>query len=129
MKAIKVTLGGTVYHLVFNGAAMFDIEDKYESTTNLLDALQGRGREAFMALCDAVCILSEHGELARRALGYNSLDIPSADKIKAIITPADIFALRQAVVAAITVGFKRDVKSEEYIDLGLLELEQQKGKE
>ena len=73
MKAIKVTLGGTVYHLVFNGAAMFDIEDKYESTTNLLDALQGRGRESFMALCDAVCILSEHGELARRALGYNSL--------------------------------------------------------
>lgn len=129
MKAVKITLGGQEYHLLFNGAAMFATDDAFGSGGKILDVIGGNGKESFDALCKAVSILGEQGELARRALGYDKGEIPSEETVKALASPVDSVVLKRAVLNAITIGYGREVRSDEPTDLGLVELERKQGKD
>lgn len=128
MRAAKVTLSGREYYLAFNGAAMFEIEDAFGGANKLLDAMKGSSREAFDATCGAAAILSEQGELARRALGYENAPFLSEDVAKALASPMETVLLRNAVSKAIFAGYDREVESDEDVDLVLLELERKEGK-
>lgn len=126
MKAIKLEFGENTYHLVFNGMAMFDFDDKYGGATKLFDIVQKPGKNSFAALCESVATLAEQGELVRRNMGYDHGKIPSVDEIKAIATPLDAINMRVALLRAVTVGYGREIENNDEIDLGLVELSQKK---
>lgn len=126
MKARRITLAGQDYYLVFNGAAMFEVEDRFGSSSILLEAIGEPGRDGFAALCGGLAILAEQGELARRALGYDKGPILAETTVSALTTPAELTPLRKALMAAIMAGYGREVESDQDVDLGLLELEQKK---
>lgn len=126
MKAVKVTIAGTDYFLVLNGSAMFEFDDAFGGTSKYFDQSKGSGREAFGAVCKAVAILAEQGELARRALGYEAGLILTEETVRVCATPMETVTLRNAALKAITAGYGREVESDEPVDLGLIELEQKK---
>lgn len=126
MKAVKIALAGQDYYLTFNGAAMFAFEDAFGGSSAYFDQSREPGRGGFEAVCKAVAILAEQGELARRALGYNKGPVPTREQIATLATPLDAITLRKAALDAIMAGYGREVASEEDTDLGLMELEQKK---
>lgn len=128
MKALKFTLAGRVYHLLFNGAALFEVEDRFGGANRLIETALCSGREAFEALCEGFSILAEQGELARRALGYDPEPMVDKEEIRALVTPLELVEMRSALVRAVMLGFGREIESEEDTDLVLLELSQKKTK-
>lgn len=70
MKAAKFTVEGTVYYLVLDGEAMFQIRDTFGGTKLLLEQIEQDTREGFDAACTAAAFMAERGELIRRRLGY-----------------------------------------------------------
>ena len=126
MKAVKAHLKDTELTLVFNGAAMFDIEEAFGSSTEMIDRINLKGKVGLENLSKAIGILAEQGELVRRYYGYDSQEIPKENMIKVMIGPADIPELRYAVVNAVTIGYGREITDEEETDLGLIELSQKK---
>lgn len=112
--------------MTFNGAAMFEIEERFGGATKLLDELSD-GREGFDKLCQATAILAEQGELVRRHFGYEPGPMLTEETVRALATPKDIVLLRQAVINAVMQGYGREVTDDqEEVDLGLAELEQKK---
>ena len=127
MKAVKLTLAGKMHYLTYNGEAMFAVQDEFGGAEELLKALEPNDRESFSALCRAAAILAEQGELARRDLGYEPQTIVNADELQRMAMPADILAMKQAIPQAMTLGFGREVESEnDEVDLVLAELDQKK---
>lgn len=127
MKAVKTVIDGKIYHLAFNGEAMFAIRDEFGGVDQLIDAIKPDTRDAAKILCAAVAILAEQGELVRRHYGYTPADIPTAAALERIITPPDLITLRMAIPQAISLGFGREIKPEnDEVDLGLSELNEKK---
>jgi hypothetical protein len=127
MKCVKVTISGLELHLLFNGAAMFEIEEQFGSASELLNIIKEDTKEAFAALCDAVFILAEQGELARRYAGYEAGEIPTKEKLGRVAMPNDILDFKIAVPQAITLGYGREIEPENgEVDLVLAELNQKK---
>lgn len=128
MKAAKITVGGVSYFLVLDGEGMFQIRDDFGSTKLLLEAVEPDTREAFEATCSAAALLAERGELIRRRLGYEPGKIPERDDFLLLVRPFEVVDLKNAVIKAITLGYGREVATEdggEY-DEGLEELNQKK---
>lgn len=127
MKAVKFELAGRVRHLCFTVEAMFQIQEQFGGTTELMEAMRDGGREGLSAACRAAALLAEQGELARRSLGYDPEPMVDAEAIAASLDPAGAVALRLAVPAAISLGFGREVEPEnDEVDLYLQELNAQK---
>lgn len=126
MRAVKINLASRELHLAFTVEAMFQIQDKFGGSGELVEAIRDGGREGFHAACCAATILAEQGELARRSLGYDPGPMADAEAIAASMTPSDIPALKTAIPAALSLGYGRDVEAEDEIDLGLAELNAQK---
>ena len=128
MKAAKITVGEVSYFLVLDGEAMFQIRDDFGGTKLLLEAVEPDTREAFEATCTAAALLAERGELIRRRLGYEPGKIPERDDFLLLVRPFEVVDLKNAVIRAITLGYGREVETEdggEY-DEGLEELNQKK---
>ncbi len=127
MKAVRMTLAGRERHLCFTVEAMFQLQDLYGGTGELLELLQGNSRESFAAACKAAEVLAEQGELVRRSLGYNPAPMASAEDIASTTAPSDLARLKLALPAAISLGYGREVEPEnDEVDLGLAELNEQK---
>lgn len=127
MKAVKINLAGRERYLAFTGEAMFQIQEKFGGTSELIEKMKGETREAFSATYDAAAILAEQGELARRHLGYDKAPMIAAEQIAATTTPGEIIKITLAVSSAIALGYGREIKEEnDEIDLGLAELNAQK---
>lgn len=124
MRAIPYSFGGTVYHLLLNGAALFDIYDKFGREGSVLDPIQGTDRKSFDALCWYLHKLAEQGELWRRYQGFAPGTIPKPEIFAMELGPLDVIEARTAVNAAICSGFSReDAAGRGEVDVGLLELE------
>ena len=127
MKAVKLALGGKLHYLAFNGEAMFTIKENFGSAEALLDTIGLETKEAFHSLCEAVALLAEQGELARRDLNYTPERIYTAAEFRTLAAPSDIINMKQAIPQAITLGFGREVEVEAGdVDLTLAELDQKK---
>lgn len=127
MKAIKLTLAGRERYLAFTVEAMFQLEERFGGTQELIEAVSANSREGFLAACQAVAVLAEQGELARRHMGYDSAPMPSAEDIASTTAPSGIPELKMAVTSAIALGFGREIDPEnDEVDLGLAELDGQK---
>lgn len=126
MKAVQVKLGDREYSLVYNGYAMFELEELCGGASALFEELDKGGIEGFRLLCRAFALLSRQGELCRRRLGYTPSDAADADALEELIMPLDIPRVKQAVYAAVLSGYGREVEPEEDTDLVLAELAQKK---
>jgi len=127
MKAVKLALAGRERHLCFTVEAMFQVQEQFGGSGELLDALKSGGRDGFSVACRAAAILAEQGELARRALGYDPEPIVDAGTIASVMSPSEVTALMLAIPAAISLGYGREVEAEnDEVDLGLAELNAQK---
>lgn len=127
MKAVKINLAGAERYLAFTGEAMFRLRDEFGDVTSLVEALKPDTRESLSTAARAAAILAEQGELARRHMGYTETAIVDAETILTTTTPAGIPLLKMSVIAAIELGYGRDIRADsDEIDLGLAELNAQK---
>ncbi len=129
MKTVTVALEGRELCLVCNGSAMFEAEERFGGAVAMVKAVAAPGRAGFDALCEAVSILAEQGELVRRYMGHEARPLLDAAGLALLALPKDVPLLRQAVNMAVTVGFGREVEPPVDVDLGLAELQQKKTKE
>lgn len=126
MKTVKTELCGRTQHLCLNGAALFDIYDKFGTAGFLTEPIRGETREAFHATCWVFAKLAEQGELVRRHMGHDKSPILPPEHYMTAFRPADVLVARQAIEAAVRLGFAREEDGEDEVDLGLMELEAQK---
>lgn len=127
MKAVKFTLAGREQYLSLTVEALACIEERFGSIDALIELLSDGGREGVSAACEAAAILAEHGELARRALGYDPAPMVDKETIHAALSPKEAVDLRLVIPAVISLGFGREVEPEnDEVDLGLAELNAQK---
>lgn len=128
MRLTPFDLNGTTYHLLLNGAAMFDIYDQFGSEGSILDHIKGRSRDALENICWYLETLGTQGELFRRRQGLDKGPVPSAQELLVDLSPLDVPRARMALQAAIAAGFAREeCEQPKEIDKGLLELEKKTG--
>jgi len=125
MKVSKLEFMGETYHLFYNSEAMLTLDEKFGKGAKIALAINPSTKEGKQALCDAVSIMAEQGELARRFLGYDKGNLPDAEKLNLFLTPKSAIALFDASVRAIQLGFGQEIKEDENkeVDLVLQELE------
>ncbi len=129
MKLIPFELDKQEYHLLFNGAALFDVYDQFGDEGSVLDHINGNSRDAFDAVCWYLKELAAQGELYRRYLGYDKLAIPTTELFAVFLSPLDVTRARMAIQAAISAGFGREEAPEEpeRVDKSLAEFEKKTG--
>lgn len=126
MKAVKINLAGRVRYLAFTVEAMFQIQEVFGGSGEMIEAIKGDTREGFSAACKAAAILAEQGELVRRGLGYDPEPMTDAETIAATMAPSEIAALKVAIPSALTLGYGREIEADaDEVDLGLAELNTQ----
>ena len=124
MNTVDFIWNGQTLHLLLNGAALFDIFDRYGSDAEILELIAGSGRKDLEATCWILAKLAEQGELARRYLGYDREKRPQAGRLIALMARMEIPRARVAITQAVRLGFgMRHGEAEEYTDLGLQELQ------
>lgn len=128
MRTVPVSLGGVTYHLLLNGAALFDLYDRFGDRGSLADHLQGSGRDAFENTCFFLEKLAEQGELWRRYQGYDHGPLPGAEAFRVGLTPMEAVLARKAVVEALAAGFaQEETEKPGTVDKGLLALQKNGG--
>lgn len=108
MQTINFDYRGETLHLCLNGAALFAIRDEYGSESSVLDLISGEGSEGFQRMCRILHIFCEQGELVQRYLGYEPQEIPAERYFSTTMMPADLPAVRDAMVRAVAAGFRRE---------------------
>ena len=127
MKGVKINLAGRVRYLAFTVEAMFQIQEVFGGSGEMIEAIKDNTREGFSAACKAAAILAEQGELVRRGLGYDPEPMTDAEAIAATMAPSEIAALKVAIPSALTLGYGREIEGDvDEVDLGLAELNTQK---
>lgn len=124
MRLIPFTLNGTDYHLLLNGAALFDIYDQFGYEGSVADHIKGKDREGFENICWYLEELATQGELFRREQGFDKGPVPSAKSFMVALSPLDVPRARTALQDAIYAGFSMEEGNPpKEIDKGLLELQ------
>lgn len=124
MKTIAYTQAGSTWHLCLNGAALFDIYDKFGTEQGILEHIEGVDRKSYDAVCWMLAKLAEQGEIVRRYQGLEHGKFPSEHYFRANLRPTDVLDAKQAIRDAVRLGFSREEADEdEVIDLGLMKLQ------
>lgn len=130
MNTVDFDWNGQTLHLLLNGAALFDIFDRYGSDTEILTLIDGSDKKSYLNTCWLLYKLAEQGELARRFLGHDHERYPTAERLAASLMPLEVPKARRAITQAVKLGFgmlyPEDTESE-FVDLGLLELQKKTG--
>lgn len=124
MKTVDFDLGDMQLHLCMNGAALFDIYEKFGRKGQLLDHIQGNSKESFANTCWFLWKLAEQGELVRRWMGHRPAAIPQERQLRAMLGAMDVPRAKDAIAEAARLGFAVETprEREERIDLGLQKL-------
>lgn len=122
---INAVINGKIRPLHYSVEVMFEINRLYGSVQEALELLQRQDREGFKCLRNLVVMMANDAELCRRAEGYDKNEMLSEDDITTRIKPSAHLHLIDAVMQAITLGYKQEITGEEETetDLGLLELQ------
>ena len=126
LKTVKFELNGPPFFLCFNGAAFFALQEKFGEGFNI-GTLLAESNGKYDTLCELLSLLSEQGELTRRYLGYAPADIPTPEFFAVTLSPLDALRAKKAVLDAFRLGFARDVKDAQGIDLYELEYQKKTG--
>ena len=123
MKWLEFKAAGETWYLCLNGAALIDAYEHFGEEKPLLDHIAGTGKRAYEATCWLLAKLAEQGELVRRYQGYDPGKFPSEMRFKTLLAPRDIPLAKTALRQAVAMGFRMEQKADEFVDLGLQELE------
>lgn len=123
MRTAPFSFNGQTYHLLFNGAALFDIYDEFGTEGSVTDHILGKDRKALEALCWYLEELAWQGELLRRYEGRDPQKVPAAADFLVGLGPMDVLRAQDAVRQAVCAGFLREEEEKKEVDKGLLELE------
>ena len=69
------------YRLMYNGAAMFAILEKYPELKGMFDVILASTPSGVDALYDVWLILASNGEAVKKWLGYESLPLPEKEEL------------------------------------------------
>lgn len=128
MKTVDFELNGRTFHLLLNAAALFDAYDKFGDKGNLLDCMDGTGRESFDNTVWLLVLLARQGEAVRRWEGEEPSPMLTAEEATRTLRPMDVVRARAAVREAWHLGFAREKTGEEQeIDLYLDEWQKKTG--
>lgn len=127
MKTVDFELNGRTYHLILNGAALFDAYDKFGDKGNLLDHMDGTGRESFDNTIWFLVKMAQQGEAVRRWEGEEPSPMLTAEEAVRTLLPMDVVRARAAIRQAYTLGFRRERDEETEIDLFLEEYQKKTG--
>lgn len=124
LKMVDFELGDMCLHLCMNGAALFDIYDRFGRQGQVLDHISGTDSESFVNTCWMLCKLAEQGELARRWMGHRPSPIVHERQLRAMLSAPDVPRAKDAIAQAVRLGFAMETPAEraERIDLGLQRL-------
>lgn len=123
MKVHEVDLCGHRLYLLLNGQALFDIYDKFGTKGFITDPLKDNNKAGFEATCFFLAKLCEQGELLRRWQGQTRGPVLSEQYFRVHLAPREVAAAKDAILAAIVLGFRREEKETGDLDLGLVELQ------
>lgn len=129
MKTVEFDLGDMRLYLCMNGAALFDIYEKFGRKGQILDHIQGNSKEAFENTCWFLWKLAEQGELVRRWMGHRPRAILQERQLRALLGPMDVPRAKEAIGEAARQGFAMEtpIERKERIDLGLQKLKEADG--
>lgn len=124
MRLTPFEFNGETYHLLLNGAAMFNIYDRFGYDISAGEPIKGNSRDAFEAVCWYLEELATQGELYRRRQGFEKQDIPGEELFQVELMPLDVPRAKAAIRTAICAGFfQEETEKPKEIDKGLMELE------
>lgn len=125
MKTMEFTLNEQTLHLCFNGAALFDVYEKFGTLESVLDPIQSGDKQAYDAICWYLWKLSEQGELVRRYLGHERGRMLPESAFRALLMPTDVPRAKLAITNAVAIGFGMEIQEKKSgpVDLGLQALE------
>ena len=123
MRLCKIEINGQTYRLCLNGAALFDIYDKFGTKGFITDPLKDNNKSGFEATCFFLAKLCEQGELYRRWQGQTRGPVLSEQYFRVHLAPRDVYRAKDAIVTAIRIGFAREAEEPHDVDLGLVELQ------
>ena len=123
----KTVINGEDRYLNYSIEIMFDVNEKFGNINNALETMEGNSIESFEAVKWFAIRMANDGELCRRSEGYDSRPMLSENAINIRMHPLEFSELKNAVVQAITNGYRRDIEDEDKeIDVGLEELNAKK---
>lgn len=124
MKTYEFKFNGQIYHLCMNGAALFDIYEKFGTKGFVTDHIKGGGKKSFGATCWMLAKLAEQGELVRRYQGFDKGPFITEQQLRVLLSPLDVPEAKRAIEAAVRLGFRREEDAaKKETDLGLIELQ------
>lgn len=128
MKYIEHEFDGVTRRLSFTAGALFRLYDKYGYTESIIEDLklgQNTG-EGWNNLCWLYALCAEQGNLQRKALYMDPQPLITYEQLRTQASPAEMNSIKQAVYEALTLGFRRERKTEEdeEVDLVLQEIEE-----
>ena len=127
MKVHEVDLCGQHFYLLLNGQALFDLYDKFGTKGFITDPLKDNNKAGFEATCFFLAKLCEQGELLRRWQGHTRGPVLTEQFFRVNLAPHEVAAAKDAILAAIVLGFRREEKETGDLDLGLVELQKKTG--
>lgn len=129
MKTVEFSVEHMRWHLCMNGAALFDIYEKFGRKGQVLDHIQGNDKKAFDNTCWFLWKLGEQGELVRRWQGYTPAPMPTVGQVRAVLAPGDVLRAKTAIAEAVQLGFTMERPPEEpdMVDVGLQRWREQQG--
>ena len=128
MGPVIFSCAGVTYHLLLNGAALFDIYEEFGSKGFVLDHIKGNGKDSFRPTCWILAKLAEQGELLWRYQGYDKGPIPPVETFLLNLSPLEVPLAKDAIARAVQAGFRREEgPAKKEVDKGLLEIEKKTG--
>lgn len=128
-RTVEIEINGVERTLHYSVEVMFEMTEKYKSISEALKLMAGDGEKAFETLRWFAVKMANDGELLRREEGHEKKPLLSEKELTLRIQPLEYGELKDAVVRAITLGYRRDMEEEDKeIDLGLQELNEKKTK-
>jgi len=130
MNTIKI--GEREYGLLFNGAAMFEIAERF-GNKEVSKIIFASGRDGLSNLAAVISIMSKQYIAYQEYMGQTPGEAIEEDAaLAALFSPAmlpcDYNEARRVVIQAVTAGFKRQVEEEDETDLVLREIEKKSTK-
>lgn len=123
---ITAVINGEERPLNYSIEIMFKVNEKFGGVNQALTAIEGDTLDSFQNVRWFAVELANDGELCRRRAGYDPRAMLTIDDISLRMPPIEYVILKNAVVNAIVAGYKREINSNEEVDLGLAELHEKK---
>ncbi len=127
MRSVPFDFEGSTYALSFTAEALFEFQEKYGDTTDLIGETRAMENtvEGWKGCCWLGALLARQGELQRRYMGETPQPMLSAEELRRKASPRDMLRLRKAIQEALLLGFSRavDEDEDEEVDTVLAERE------